>query len=316
MGKVEGACLLRVQGVLATLPPSEQRVALCVLEHPRKVVQSTITDLARACEVSESTVVRFCKNLGLDGYKEFRIAIAQELGALVPELAAPEMGTAREVRELANGVFSNNIRALEATLGSLDYEAVARATEALADARRVDFYGAGPSNVVAMDAYIKFMRIGLSAGFNSNSYLQAVSAAVLTHEDVAVGISYSGSTRDTVEALSIARKAGATTVAITNFRDMPISDAADIVICTKADEALFQGGAMASRTAQLAVIDLIFAGTVSRRADVFARQFDKTKTALLVKLRGAANVPGQPGRNSRASAQQRQEGERRRKQQE
>lgn len=293
MGKVEGACLLRVQGVLATLPPSEQRVALCVLEHPRKVVQSTITDLARECEVSESTVVRFCKNLGLDGYKEFRIAIAQELGALVPELAAAEMGTAREIEELAQGVFSNNMRALEATLGSLDYDAVSRAIEALARARRVDFYGAGPSNVVAMDAYIKFMRIGLSAGFNSNSYLQAVSAAVLTNEDVAVGISYSGSTRDTVEALGIARKAGATTVAITNFRDMPISDASDIVICTKADEALFQGGAMASRTAQMAVIDLIFAGTVSRRADVFARQFDKTKTALLVKLRGAANLSGQ-----------------------
>ena len=307
MGKVEGACLLRVQGVLATLPPSEQRVAVCVLEHPRKVVQSTITDLARECEVSESTVVRFCKSLGLDGYKEFRIAIAQELGAIVPELASVEMGTAREVRELAQGVFSNNIRALEATLSSLDYEAVAQAIEALARARRVDFYGAGPSNVVAMDAYIKFMRIGLSAGFNSNSYLQAISAAVLTSEDVAVGISYSGSTRDTVESLSIARKAGATTVAITNFRDMPICDAADIVICTKADESLFQGGAMASRTAQLAVIDLIFAGTVSRRNDVFSRQFDKTKTALLVKLRGAANPSGQQGRNGRTSAPERSE---------
>jgi len=272
------------------------------LEHPRKVVQSTITDLARECEVSESTVVRFCKSLGLDGYKEFRIAIAQELGAVVPELAAVEMGTAREIKELARSVFSNNIRALEATLSSLDYEAVAQATQALARARRVDFYGAGPSNVVAMDAYIKFMRIGLSAGFDSNSYLQAISAAVLTDEDVAVGISYSGSTRDTVEALGIARKAGATTVAITNFRDMPICDAADIIICTKADESLFQGGAMASRTAQLAVIDLIFAGTVSRRAAVFAQQFDKTKTALLVKLRGAANASGQQGRNGRAPA--------------
>jgi len=301
VGKVEGACLLRVQGVLATLPPSEQRVALCVLEHPRKVVQSTITDLARQCGVSESTVVRFCKSLGLDGYKEFRIAIAQELGAFVPELAAPELGTAREVRELANGVFSNNIRALEATLSSLDYEAVSRAIEALARARRVDFYGAGPSNVVAMDAYIKFMRIGLSAGFNSNAYLQAVSAAVLSDQDVAVGISYSGSTRDTVEALSIARNAGATTVAITNFRDMPICDAADIVICTKADESLFQGGAMASRTAQLAVVDLIFAGTVGRRSELFARQFDKTKTALLMKLRGSANACGQSTRNARAS---------------
>ncbi|MGE5572623.1 MAG: MurR/RpiR family transcriptional regulator [Bacteroidota bacterium] len=309
MGKVEGACLLRVQGVLASLPPSEQRVALCVLKHPRKVVQSTITDLAHECEVSESTVVRFCKNLGLDGYKEFRIAIAQELGAVVPEFASPELGTAREVRALANDVFSNNIRALEATLSSLDCEAVDRAIDVLAHARRVDFYGAGPSNVVAMDAYIKFMRIGLSTGFNSNSYLQAVSAAVLTSEDVAVGISYSGSTRDTIEALSIARKAGATTVAITNFRDMPISDAADIVICTKADEALFQGGAMASRTAQLAVIDLIFAGTVSRRAEVFACQLDKTRNAILVKLRGAVNMPEQLVKDDRASEGQRQEQE-------
>ncbi|MEA4884849.1 MAG: MurR/RpiR family transcriptional regulator [Clostridia bacterium] len=300
MGKVEGACLLKVQGVLATLPPSEQRVALRVLEHPRKVVQSTITELARECDVSESTVVRFCKNLGLDGYKEFRIAIAQELGALIPELVVGELDTAREMGTLAESVFSNNIRALQATLNSLDYEAVNRAIDALASARRVDFYGAGPSSVVAMDAYIKFMRIGLSTGYNSNAHLQAVSAAVLTPLDVAVGISYSGSTRDTIDALTIARNTGATTVAVTNFHDMPICDAADIVICTSADESLFQGGAMASRTAQLAVIDLIFVGTVSRRPDVFSGQFAKTRAALLAKLRGCSNASPQSNRSDRA----------------
>jgi DNA-binding MurR/RpiR family transcriptional regulator len=286
VARIEGACLLRVESVMSTLSPSEQRVGLCVLEHPRKVVQCTITRLAQECDVSESTIVRFCKSLGLEGYKEFRIAIAQELGAMEPELVSPELEASPEIKSLAHSVFSNNIRALEATLAGLDMDAVSRAIDALAEAKRVDFYGAGPSNVVAMDAYIKFMRIGMATGFNGNTYLQAVSAAALTERDVAVAISYSGSTRDTIDALTIAKNAGATAVAITNFNDMPICEVADIVICTHADEELFRGGTMASRTAQLGVIDLIFAGTVSRRRDVFTAQFEKTRAALLSKLRG------------------------------
>jgi DNA-binding MurR/RpiR family transcriptional regulator len=296
---IQGVCLQKVRSVLPVLSPSEQRIALCVLERPRKAVQSSITELARECEVSESTVVRFCKRLGLDGYKEFRIAVAQELGAVAPEFTAADLDSSNGVRALAQRVFSNNIRAVEATLASLNVDAVNQAIDALSHARRVDFYGAGPSSVVAMDAYIKFMRIGLSASFNSNAHLQVISAAVLTDQDVAVGISYSGSTKDTVEALTIARNAGATAIAITNFQDMPISEAADIVICSNADEAFFHGGAMASRTAQLAVVDLIFAGTINRRAEESAKQLEKTKSALLSKLTGDVHVSSQTSKKDR-----------------
>jgi len=294
---IQGVCLQKVQNALPGLSPSEQRVALCVLERPRKVVQSSITELARECKVSESTVVRFCKRLGLDGYKEFRIAVAQELGAVAPEFTGGDRDAASEVRTLAQRVFSNNIRAIEATLASLDFGAVNQAIDAFSRARRVDFYGAGPSSVVAMDAYIKFMRIGLSSSFNSNAHLQVISAAALTDQDVAVGISYSGSTKDTVEALTIARNSGATTIAITNFPDMPISEVADIVICSNADEAFFHGGAMASRTAQLAVIDLVFAGTIDRRSEESAKQLEKTKSALLSKLAGDVRVVVQTSKN-------------------
>jgi DNA-binding MurR/RpiR family transcriptional regulator len=117
---IQGVCLQKVQNALPGLSPSEQRVALCVLERPRKAVQSSITELARECEVSESTVVRFCKRLGLDGYKEFRIAVAQELGAVAPEFTAGDRDAASGVRTFAQRVFSNNIRAIEATLASLE----------------------------------------------------------------------------------------------------------------------------------------------------------------------------------------------------
>lgn len=283
--------ILRIQSILSSLPPGEQRVAMCVLAHPRKVVQATITDLARACDTSEATVVRFCKSLGLDGYKDFRIAIAQELGAVVPELARESSEECEEIKTLASNVLGNHIKAIEATLNSLDLQAVDKAIELLSNARRVEFYGAGPSNVVAMDAYIKFLRIGLAGGFNANAHLQSISASLLGEGDVAVGISYSGTTRDTVDALAIARGAGASTIAITNFRDMPISEVSDVVIYISADEILFEGGTMASRTAQMAVIDLLFAGTVKKRAKEFSRNLEKTRQALLTKLRGGAGGP-------------------------
>lgn len=291
MGRGSESCWIKMQSSLESLTRGESRVAMHILAHPRRTVGLSISEVSAECGVSEATIVRFCKSLGYDGYRDFRIALAQELGVIVPEVNREPSFPDGDVPHLAKQIFENSMKAIQTTLENLDYRAIEAAIDALAHARVVQFCGAGSSNVVALDAHIRFLRIGLAGAFSSNAHLQAMSASLLTPEDVAVGISYSGSTRDTVDALGLAREAGATTIGITNFRDMPICEVADIILYTKADEAFFQGGTMASRSAELAILDLLFVGTVLKRGEAAKEGFARTKRALFAKLRLRHNDP-------------------------
>lgn len=276
--------LARVQNALDTASPGERRIAAWILEDPSRVLGSAITEVARNCEVSEATVVRFCKSLGLEGYRDFRIRMAQELGAVAPELNEWVPDFTSQTEGLASIVFENNIKAMRATLASLNYEEVEKAIGILTSANRVEFIGVGPSSVVAMDAHLKFLRIGVSSSFSHNANVQAMSASLLKPGDAALAVSYSGTTRDTIDALAAARQAGASTIAVTNYCNMPIAEVADVMICTKAARELLQGGGMTSRVAQLAVIDLLFSGVIALKPDLAAANLRRTRGILLKRL--------------------------------
>ena len=136
-------------------------------------------------------------------------------------------------------------------------EMVEVAAQALAHSRRVDIYGVGYSSFTALDAKLKFVRLGLIADAYGDAHLQVMAAASLSAQDVAIGISNSGSTKDVVDALLTARKSGATTVAITNFSPSPITRASDVVLLTASPESPLGGEVLTSRIAQLCVLDVL-----------------------------------------------------------
>ncbi|MBE3598435.1 MAG: MurR/RpiR family transcriptional regulator [Limnochordaceae bacterium] len=147
-----------------------------------------------------------------------------------------------------------------------------RAADALARARRIHFYGVGASGFVALDAQHKFARIGMDAWAYTDPHLASAFAALLEQGDVAVGISHSGGTLDTLHALRAAREAGATTMCITHRMDAPIVELASIALFTSGHEAPFRSGAIVSRMAQLAVVDALFIAVAIRRgADAMRR---------------------------------------------
>ncbi|MDR7512543.1 MAG: SIS domain-containing protein [Armatimonadota bacterium] len=180
-------------------------------------------------------------------------------------------------------MFALSVRALEETLDVLDDAALERAAAAIAAARRVDFYGVGASGIVALDAQQKFLRIGIEAQAFVDPHLQAASAALLRRGDVAVGISESGSTRDTVHALGVARAAGAVTVAVTRYGPSPIVKVAAVRLHTLSRESGIRGGALASRIAQLAVIDALMMTVALRRYDVTLAALRATRDAVAEK---------------------------------
>lgn len=226
---------------------SEKQAADYVLAHMDKVRELSLEKLAANSGVSQPTIVRMTKALGFKGYKEFRYAVVEQLAGINAE-------------NLSSEVFKKVIGALK-------------------NARIIDIYSVENSNAVASDLLTKLLYLGLSCRHFDDYYHQKISAGNLTSQDVAVGISYSGYSRDTVEVMKEAKKSGAVTIVITNFRDSLITKYADLVICTS-QQQLFYGDAIFSRTAQMMIVDMIYMGLIVSDYDRFCTVLDKSSRGV------------------------------------
>ena len=239
----------------------------------------SVSETARDVGVGEATVIRFCRALGYSGYQEFKLRLAQDL--VEPVAFIHENITfADRPAEIATKVFQTNLRAVEETQRALDPGMVEVAARAIAAARRVDIYGVGYSYFSALDAKLKLVRFGLTADAFGDPHLQVMSAVALRPGDVAIGISHSGSTRDVVEALVPARKAGATTVAITNFSPSPITRTADVVLLTASHESPLGGEVLTSRIAQLCVLDVLSVAVAVQLGERVLKLIERTSQAV------------------------------------
>jgi DNA-binding MurR/RpiR family transcriptional regulator/CubicO group peptidase (beta-lactamase class C family) len=270
--------LVRIRAELPGLRPAERRVALAVLDDPAGVAQRSIGVLARQCDTSGTTVLRFCRAVGYRHYPDLRIDLAretsrEEAGNGPGPLLTGDISPTDTLAEIVAKIAWSDARAIEDTAATLDMDTLGRAIDAVTVAERVDIYGIGASGFVAQDLHQKLHRIGLLSSVWPDPHAALTSAALLGPSDVAIAISHTGTTIDTIEALRVAESRGATTIAITNFGDSPLAGHARLVLTTAARETTFRSGAMASRIAQLAVVDCLFVG-------VAQRSYERTMLAL------------------------------------
>ena len=265
---------------MPNLRPAEQRVAQAVLADPAKVSESSITAVARQCQTSETTVLRFCRAIGLAGYPELRIALAraaqwEESGQSGAPITG-QISATDSLEDVVSKITHADARAIEDTAASLDMTTLKAAVDLLVQARRIDIFGSAASSLVGQDLHHKLHRIGLVSFMWTEAHLALTSAALLRKGDVAIGISHTGTTIDTIDMLRVARRRGATTLALTNFSGSPITQEADLLLVTAARETTFRSGAMSSRIAQLAVVDCLFAGVAQRSYDQAIRALETT----------------------------------------
>jgi len=252
-----------------TLPPSLARIARTISDAPTIVVDSTINELAAACDTSVASVVRFCRAIGVNGYAALRMDLAAELGRESVQFASPsgfgsEISAANTLREATAKIAALESLAIEETTAALDYETLAAAVEAVDAAERILLFGVGASALVAADLGHKLLRIGHSAIVLSDSHEAIASAALGARRTVAIGFSHSGSTRETVQFLETARGSGSVTIAVTGTAESALASAAEHVLRAHAREPRFRAGAMVSRIAQLTLVDCLFVGVAQR----------------------------------------------------
>jgi RpiR family carbohydrate utilization transcriptional regulator len=271
--------LARLGTLAPSLRESERKIADYILAHPDEIIYLSVTELADRTDTSEATVIRFAQRLGYSGYAALKIALTMDRrdgAVLLPSDLRLEAG----LTALKRTIIQVNIESLTDTAQLLDDDALAQAVDALTNARRIEAYGVGGSAVVAHDAYFMLMQIGLPIIALADPHLQMMSAVQLRKGDVALAISLSGSTRDTIEALQAARDAGATCMCITRYLRSPITRVAHITLLAAARPATVGGHDLLGRVAQLAVIDVLAAAITLARPDASIEALARGRRAI------------------------------------
>ena len=271
---------LQIRLMYDKMGKAEKKVADWIFENPGKIISLSIVELAELCKCSEATIVRFSKRLGLGGYQELKISLASEGGDPVVSTHISGTDTAFEIyQKVCNDIYIS----LEKTKKSLNEKYIDEASKKLCAANKIAIFGLGNSSPIALDASHKFMRAGLNAVAYTDNHMQVIAASHLTEKDIAIGISHSGSSKDIVDALKVAKEHGATTITITNAGKSPILKQSDIVLSTSSDETQYNILALNSRIAQLAIIDTLYFYIVFNRSEDALNSIKETEHSLLSK---------------------------------
>ncbi|PLR73590.1 MurR/RpiR family transcriptional regulator [Bacillus sp. UMB0728] len=245
-----------ITSIFQSLTKSEQKVAEVVRSHLKQAVYWSVSDLAEHAEVGETTVIRFCRKLGYRGYQDFKLAVAQN----GTEAARQEFGEVEDTDSayvLAQKVTAENSATLQNTLSLVDPDAMEESAREVIASNKVYLFGVGASGVMAQQAQYRFMRLGFNAESASDSHVIAMNCALAKKGDVVIGISTSGSTKDLVDAIEIAKRNGAFIICITNHMKSPITKYGDVALLTSGVEDPLHGGAFSSLISQMHVLDML-----------------------------------------------------------
>lgn len=271
---------LNIKVIYNKIGKAEKQIADWLLENPGEILPLSIVDLADKCGCSEATIVRFAKRLGFSGYQELKISLAQETNSTS---ISTNITSDDSLEEIYDKVCNDIYCSLERTKMVLDTETLEAVCKKISCADKIVIFGLGNSASIALDTSHKLQRTGCNAFAYSDNHMQVIAASHLTKNDVAIGISHSGSSKDIVDALRIAREAGATTVAITNKGKSPIQKYSTFTLYTASDETKHNILALNSRIAQLSIINAIYFYLVYNKSDDALESIKETEHSLLTK---------------------------------
>lgn len=277
--QLPSSCLPILRSMHNELTRAEQKISEYILQNPADVIHMSISELAEASNSAEATIFRLCRKLGFPGFQGLKISLAGDIFSPM-ESVSREVAVDDSVELFSTKVFHNISEGLQDTLKILDYTALTKAIEVLANAPRIDSYGSGGSAIIAADIEHRFMRFGIPVRSYNDSHLQLISASLLRPGDVVIAVSHTGASVEILEAVKIAKKAQATVIAISSYMRSPISQIADICLYGMSREVSYRSEAMASRLIHLAIVDLLYTGVMLKQPDNLIENMNKVRFAI------------------------------------
>lgn len=277
----EISCIELIKRQYSKLSKSEKLVADYVLRIGHDITRLSLAETAKNAQVSDPTVVRFTKAIGLSGYSELKMLIMKDWGK--ETVAEPDNSVLLDlhitpedtIEDLPEKITNITIKGLQDSLKIFDGEAFKKSVNLLLNANRIDVFGVGTSSSIALDFVSKLIRIGLDARYFADNHLEQLSCLSLGEKDVAVAISHSGSTIDAVDTLRLAKESGASTIALTNYKASAISEFSDVELLTGDFETTFYSETMVSRTSLLAFVDMLYMGLLLSNYEEFTSRLEK-----------------------------------------
>ena len=268
----------KISEQLSSMRKSERKVAEYVLANPDEIIHMRIVDLATEAQVSEPTVVRFCRAVGCSGFQEFKLNLAQQLASSPSfgQIAVTETDT---IAEYKRKVFDSTVDTLLNVRDKIDNRALEAAVTAMAAAKRVEFFGFGASGAVATDAQHKFFRLQLATAAHSDHHIQNMSAMSMEPGDVVVAISQSGRTKALLRSMGMAKDQGATVIGLAPSGS-PVAMQANIPLEVDVEEDIEIYTPLSSRIAHLVVIDVLAIGVAQRKGPQLQEHLMKLKQGL------------------------------------
>ncbi len=263
------AILTQIRRSRAELSPAEQRVADLVLAKPRSVLSDPIHDIALAAQVSQPTVIRFCRSVGCKGLSDFKLRLASGLSMSVP-ITHSQVTHDDSMLELGAKVLGNTANAILQLRNELQRDAIDRAIDLVAAANRVELFAVGNYAAVAQDAQTKFLRLGLPCGAHTEPHLQDLTAATIQPGTVALIISSGGKLPELMALQEKIQHRGATLIAIT-ANQSPLARKADVALVAEHNEHAATHLPMVSRVLHLLLIDILIVGLEMRHLSVNAK---------------------------------------------
>lgn len=264
-----GNCVVKIRSHYSVLNRSQRRLADLIISDPGTALQLDLTRLAEAAKVSPATVTRFCRRVGFAGFRQFKIALAQEIASLPVVFEAFDRADDDETR--VEKVFRAYVQSLIDTRALVSVPELLQIVDRITKAATVYLYGIGSSGLMAIETSHRLGLLGIQCRAHVDPYEQIISASLCTTKDLVIGFSHSGTSRQTVEALSIAKKRGAFTVAVTNYADSALARKANICLLTSLQEKNIHVATLTSRVAQLTLIDCLYVLLASRGVERFQK---------------------------------------------
>ncbi|PYI68181.1 MurR/RpiR family transcriptional regulator [Arthrobacter livingstonensis] len=277
----------RIQAKLPDMPAAMAKIGTFLLEHPQAPLELSIMELAGQTKTSPATVTRFCRLLGYTGYVPFRVSIASDVGRSdARESWKADIGRAfgpdDSARDVLSSLVNAHTRSLEETAAVMDLALMNKIARRIAMSTHVDIYGIGGSAVMAKELQSRLYRIGVNAHHWSEVHAGLTSAAIQDTNSVAIGISNTGRTEETIQMLREAGEAGALTIALSNNPGSPLAESADEAIITSVHEQFLQPDDLSAKHVQLLVLDMIY---------LLVAQVNFTQTTSTLAASAAAVAP-------------------------
>jgi RpiR family transcriptional regulator, carbohydrate utilization regulator len=270
--------LTQLKTMTLDMTESERLIAEYILNNPEEVFNLKIENLSKKLNVSLPTVFRFSKKLGFKGFKDFKVALIRDM-AIGMNIEIENIDE-DSIESTTINVFEKIRANLKETLSLINYDDLARAVDILTSSKRIIFFAVSYSASVALDAYAKFLSAGFNSIYDTETYTQRVISTQCTPKDVAIGISFSGASREVVDCMKNAKQNGANTIGLTAFIKSPITEFSRLCIYTAPVHARYQRIDLASKMSFAAILDSLYINAVLKKRESALEYISRTEEEL------------------------------------